>query len=149
MSNNSSTIDKLREMLQQYRAQADAWRRERAKAEENVQTYEALSKYCEHLIKAQELAAEGKDIKLEVLEAPGELGQSVLGISVPKAVDNVLRSNRRPMHTSEVSKRVRELYPNIVVDDLEKQVNNSLGRGVLAGKYERVAQGVYKVISED
>ena len=146
---NDNTIEKLREMLQQYSAQADAWRRERTKAEENVQTYEALSKYCERLIKAQELAAEGRDIKLEVLEAPRELGQSVWGISVPRAVDNVLRSNRHPMHTSEVSKRVRELYPNIVVNNLERQVNNSLGRGVLTGKYEMVAQGVYKVISED
>lgn len=149
MSNEHSNIDKLREMLQQYMAQADAWRRERAKAEEKVQAYEALAKYCERLIKAQELTAAGKEIKLEVLEAPDEVNQRALGISVPRAVDNILRSSQRPMHTSEVSKRVKELYPDIVVGDLEKQVNNSLGRGVPAGKYERVGQGVYKVISEN
>ena len=148
MTTDKDRLIDLKQKLQEYRAQADAWRREREKADRKVRVFEALCDYCQRLMKAEELVAGGVDLEIEHLEVSAELGESVLSISVPKAVSNVLHSNQRPMRSSEIYERVEELYPNIVVGDLKRQVSNALGRGVRMGQYERVAQGVYRVISK-
>ena len=142
---NNPFADQLGERLQQYRAKVDALHRQKLEVEEKLKIYESLCQDCERLLKADQISTEGIEISAEVLKPAAISDQSTENISVPQAVDYVLRSNQRPMHIREIYERVKELYPNLIVANLRKQVGVSVLRGMEAKKYERIDRGVYKI----
>ena len=78
----------------------------------------------------------------EKAEGPRTLWDPKGEVSVRQAVDDMLEHG--PTHRKDLVRRIPLEYP-VAVKDMQKSVSAALALGTKAGRYERVAKGVYKL----